>query len=283
VMAAAAATSNNNTVTMQEFMIMFNNKFENLEKTMNAKLELICKPVGEKPEKPKRPPRIITNETYCWTHGYRVSATHNSKTCTRRAVGHQEEATRDNNMGGSQVGKPNQVWQVGASEKTVINKINNNIIGNLTRTPPKQTHTPAIFDSGTTGHYILCDTACFDKRPTSQPLTVTLPNGEKIKSTHEATLPFPNLPKKALEAHVFPGLNGQALLSIGTFCDAGCTALFTTMAVIIARDGKVVLTGQRQPPGLRPLCIMTNVCYKVVGPVIDSSCSTSFSVELSLQ
>jgi hypothetical protein len=136
----------------------------------------------------------------------------------------------------------------------VINKINNNVIENLTRTPPKQTHTPAIFDSGTTGHYILCDMACFDKRPTSQPLIVTLPNGEKIKSTHEATLPFPNLPKKALEAHVFPGLNGQALLSIGTFCDAGCTALFTTMAVIIARDGKVVLTGQRQPPGLWKTC-----------------------------
>jgi hypothetical protein len=49
---------------------------------------------------------------------------------------------------------------------------------------------------------------------------------------------------------VFPGLNGQALLSIGTFCDAGCTALFTATAVIIAREGKVVLTGQRQPPGL---------------------------------
>jgi hypothetical protein len=49
---------------------------------------------------------------------------------------------------------------------------------------------------------------------------------------------------------VFPGLNGQALLSIGTYCDAGCTALFTATAVIIARDGKVVLTGQRQPPGL---------------------------------
>jgi hypothetical protein len=49
---------------------------------------------------------------------------------------------------------------------------------------------------------------------------------------------------------VFPGLNGQALLSIGTFCDAGCTALFTATAVIIAREGKVVLTGQRQPHGL---------------------------------
>jgi hypothetical protein len=132
----------------------------------------------------------------------------------------------------------------------VINEINDKIIDPLTRTPPNPTQQPSIFDSGTTGHYILCDTACFDKRPTNRPLIVTLPNGQQIKSTHEATLPFPNLPKKALEAHVFPGLNGHALLSIGTFCDAGCTALFTATAVVISRDGQVVLTGQRQPPGL---------------------------------
>jgi hypothetical protein len=106
LMAAAAANSNNNTITMQEFMAMFNAKFETLENTMNAKLALICQPVGERPV-PKRPPRPFDNSTYCWTHGYRVSATHNSKTCTRRATGHQEEATRNNNMGGSQVGKPN--------------------------------------------------------------------------------------------------------------------------------------------------------------------------------
>jgi hypothetical protein len=119
-----------------------------------------------------------------------------------------------------------------------------------TRTPSITTNKPAIFDSGTTGHYILCDTACFNNRPTNHPLIVTLPNGEQIKSTHEATLSFPNLPKKTLEAHAFPGLNGQALVSIRTFCDAGCTALFTTTAVIITREGKVVLTGQQQPPGL---------------------------------
>ena len=104
---AAAANGNNNAISMQEFMLMFNNKFENLEKAMDAKLALICQPVGEKPAKPARPPHI-DNNTYCWTHGYCVSATHNSKTCTRRATGHQEEATRSNNMGGSQVGKPNQ-------------------------------------------------------------------------------------------------------------------------------------------------------------------------------
>jgi hypothetical protein len=109
---------------------------------------------------------------------------------------------------------------------------------------------PAIFDSGTTGHYILLDTACINKRVTTKPINVILPNGKRIISTHEATLPFPHLPQKALEAHIFPGLNGQALLSIGVFCDAGCMATFTATDVIITLGGKVVLTGKREPPGL---------------------------------
>lgn len=42
---------------------------------------------------------------YCWSHGYRVSVGHNSKTCTKRADGHQENATRSNTMGGKDFNK----------------------------------------------------------------------------------------------------------------------------------------------------------------------------------
>jgi hypothetical protein len=38
---------------------------------------------------------------YCWTHGYRDVRGHNSQNCTRKNEGHQDEATRTNNMGGS--------------------------------------------------------------------------------------------------------------------------------------------------------------------------------------
>ena len=38
---------------------------------------------------------------YCWTHGFRVKHGHNSKTCNNKGVGHKDEATRDNTMGGS--------------------------------------------------------------------------------------------------------------------------------------------------------------------------------------
>jgi hypothetical protein len=135
-----------------------------------------------------------------------------------------------------------------------------NVIKNIdeieTRTPPNihpsnnGHQATTIFDSGTTGHYIRLDTACIERRPTNQPIIVKLPNGECITSTHQATLPFPDLPAKALEAHIFPGLNGHALLSIGIFCDAGCTATFTAKEVIIALGSKVILKGAREPPGL---------------------------------
>jgi hypothetical protein len=52
------------------------------------------------------PPReYASNENYCWSHGYKVSATHSSSTCAHKSPGHKNEATRNNNMGGSQRGK----------------------------------------------------------------------------------------------------------------------------------------------------------------------------------
>jgi hypothetical protein len=46
-----------------------------------------------------------TANNYCWTHGYKVGKTHTSLTCTTRNPGHKTEATRDDNMGGSQANK----------------------------------------------------------------------------------------------------------------------------------------------------------------------------------
>jgi hypothetical protein len=42
---------------------------------------------------------------YCWTHGYKVSNTHTSLSCIFPKQGHKREATRADNMGGSQANK----------------------------------------------------------------------------------------------------------------------------------------------------------------------------------
>ena len=51
-------------------------------------------------------PEPTDNGSYCWSHGYCVAANHTSCTCRFPKPGHKKEATRDNNMGGSQAGKP---------------------------------------------------------------------------------------------------------------------------------------------------------------------------------
>jgi hypothetical protein len=55
----------------------------------------------------KRGPRSSTSSAsnYCWTHGYKVGKTHTSLTCNTRNPGHKAEATRAENMGGSQANK----------------------------------------------------------------------------------------------------------------------------------------------------------------------------------
>ena len=48
----------------------------------------------------------IDPKGYCWSHGYRVSTAHNSRTCNNTIQGHQKYATRNKPMGGSTKNKP---------------------------------------------------------------------------------------------------------------------------------------------------------------------------------
>jgi hypothetical protein len=43
--------------------------------------------------------------SYCWTHDYKVGSTHTSLTCKLPKPDHKSEATRENNMGGSQANR----------------------------------------------------------------------------------------------------------------------------------------------------------------------------------
>jgi hypothetical protein len=54
-----------------------------------------------------RGPRNVnaTANNYCWNHGYKVGKTHTSLTCTTHNPGHKTEATRAENMKGSQANK----------------------------------------------------------------------------------------------------------------------------------------------------------------------------------
>ena len=104
-------------------------------------------------------------------------------------------------------------------------------------------------DTGTTGNFIsLPDAAVLlDVKPVVNGISVALPNGQIIISTHTATLNLPTLPLAARAAHIFPSLQGS-LLSIGMLTDAGLTAIYTSDAVTIQDAmGITVLSGYRSP------------------------------------
>ena len=105
----------------------------------------------------------------------------------------------------------------------------------------------AIADSGSTGHFLAIDTPNLQALPTTAPITVALPDGSTIQSTHTAELDLLPLPKSARTAHLFPALTNTSLLSIGKLADAGCTATFNKHYLIIKWRGRELLKGNRCP------------------------------------
>jgi hypothetical protein len=75
---------------------------------------------------------------------------------------------------------------------------------------------------------------------------VGLPNGTILQSNEETCLLNLNeLPRAAREAHTIPGLTHSSLISIGTLCDAGCTAEFDQTKVVVKYNNNNILEGQR--------------------------------------
>jgi hypothetical protein len=76
-----------------------------LEETSSELREL--KAFLKKERRDNRGPRGFnpSSSNYCWTHGYKVGKTHTSLTCNTHNPGHKAEATRAENMGGSQANK----------------------------------------------------------------------------------------------------------------------------------------------------------------------------------
>jgi hypothetical protein len=96
----------------------------------------------------KRGPRSFNSSAsnYWWTHGYKVGKMHTSLTCNTPKPGHKAEATRTDNMGGSQANKECCVGEANLNNKTTFE---------VCRNPPllKQ-HETAISDSGCTDNFL---------------------------------------------------------------------------------------------------------------------------------
>ena len=103
----------------------------------------------------------------------------------------------------------------------------------------------AILDSGATSHFLVTNAPVNDILPAANPLTVQIPNGERVTSTHTCNLDMPHLPEPARQGHIMPGLASHSLLSVTKLCNAGCTVEFTMIGCNITYRGRKIVCGKK--------------------------------------
>jgi hypothetical protein len=115
------------------------------------------------------------------------------------------------------------------------------------RTPPLlKSHETAIVDSECTVHFLLINGPCLNKVKSQTPLTVRLPNGATIESSHTAECDIPELNAATSKAHVFPGMAKHSLLSVGQLCDEGYIVTFKNASVTVCNSQEFqILSGPR--------------------------------------
>ena len=103
----------------------------------------------------------------------------------------------------------------------------------------------AVLDSGATSHFLVVDTTATKVTPATNPVTVTIPDGSTLKSTHVRKLDLPRLPMAARIGHVIPGLASQSLVPVVQLTDAGCGSRFLKHCVTVTHKGRVELEGAK--------------------------------------
>jgi hypothetical protein len=86
---------------------------------------------------------------------------------------------------------------------------------------------------------------CSNKQEAHIPLSVNMPNGTTIQSSHTCDLLLTYFPPQARNAYILPGLVHNSLISVGQLCDNGCSATFTQELVTVLKNGKCVMYGSR--------------------------------------
>ncbi len=102
----------------------------------------------------------------------------------------------------------------------------------------------AIADTGATSCFLTKDAPCQNKRLTNSPLSVTLPDGQKIKTTHVCDMTIHGLPT-IITGHIMPDMTTASHFGIRVLCKAGCKVLFDNDKCYVIYDGKVIFTGYK--------------------------------------
>jgi hypothetical protein len=104
--------------------------------------------------------------------------------------------------------------------------------------------THAVADTGATSVFIMTGTPMTNICPATHPLTINLPDGRVVKSTHVCDMVIPSLPT-VLEGHIVPDLQVASLLGICILCKAGCIVVFLDTTCYMTYKGNIILTGAK--------------------------------------
>jgi hypothetical protein len=101
--------------------------------------------------------------------------------------------------------------------------------------------THAVVDTGATSLFVMKGTNCKNKRIAINPITISLPNGKKVTSTHICNVTIPGL-SFTIIGHIVPEMMMASLLGIRVLCKAGCQVNFDDKKCKVIYKGKVILT-----------------------------------------
>jgi hypothetical protein len=102
----------------------------------------------------------------------------------------------------------------------------------------------AIADTGATSIFIMEGADVDNKRPAMSPLTINLPYGKQIRSTHVCNIQIPGLPTMLL-GHIVPSLSIASLIGNRPLCQAGCKVIFDDKKCNVVFNGVVILRGYK--------------------------------------
>jgi hypothetical protein len=100
--------------------------------------------------------------------------------------------------------------------------------------------THAIANTGATSFFIMEGTPMSNVRDSHNPLTITLPNGEKVQSAQICNISIPGLPVM-LTGRIIAGLSMALFMGFCILCKAGCIVIFTDTTCEVVYNSKVIL------------------------------------------
>jgi hypothetical protein len=98
-------------------------------------------------------------------------------------------------------------------------------------------------DSDAIGNFLAFNAPCVSKTKALHPLSVRLPDGTIIKSTHTSILGLPGLPPSANKSHLFPSHFKHSLISVGHLCGHGYEVSFSAPIVTVKIGGTSLFVG----------------------------------------